>query len=357
MILDYISQSVLEEAIGNSEDSMPNKIKEKEESLRNTKNKRYTIPMISLDSDKKQNTDNEDVYSDASYSAATVEYDKVPTSRVEMHAALDDYETEKYTIVSTDVRTLLEGNEKPINVKEHMIINMMKKDINDFSDLSTVADAVYEEVKPAEVEETYDEHIVSEQNKEDEVIFETPEEAIEEAVSEVGKYGMPANIEKALSNTFDFDTTMVAINQTRKEFKSVAEKAVMATQAANESEELLEKISSEYSEAEKQLKEKERRSLEMEQKIIEILNSEKDRISQQMQEKESLINDANRRKEQNNDKIVDFRSKINSTMEKANEIDEKISKQEELLNTLVNFNINLENYSMDTEEKTPQRIA
>jgi hypothetical protein len=354
MILNNISQSVLE-VISNSDDIVPNKIREKRESLQNTLNKRFSIPMTILE-EKKYSTDEEEHTND-SYTSVSADYTEKQTSRAEHETQhyFDDTKNMEYAVVSTDVRTLLEGDEKPINVKEHMIINMIKKNINNFNDLYNSNNNSIEEKN--EVEMPYEEHIVNTQNNMDEIVFESANEVYEEKNSEINKYGMPANIEKALSSTFDFDTTMVAINQTRKEFKNVSEKADMATQAANESEELLQQISSEYSEAEKKLKEKEKRSQEMEQKIIEILNSEKDKINQRMQEKEILINDANRRKEQNNDKIVDFRSKINSTMEKSNEIDEKISRQEELLNTLVNFNINFEDYSLNDNEKVSGRIA
>ena len=156
---------------------------------------------------------------------------------------------------------------------------------------------------------------------------------------------------KNKDKAFDFDTTMVAINETRKQFKDVSEEADLAAQEANESEELLQKVSNEYTEVEKQLKAKEKHSKEMEKKIISILTSEKDRLSQQLHEKETMISRANKIKEQNNDKIVDFRSKINSTIEKSNEIDERISKQEELLNTLVGFNMDLEDYQNGKTER------
>lgn len=358
MILDLISQSVLEKALGNSEDSMPNKIKEKEESLQNTLNKRFSIPMVAVEQ-KEVVTPKQEEYNNVYYADVKDEYTAEPTRRTEPepNVSIDNNISDGYAVSSIDVRTLLEGDEKPINVKEHMIVNMRKKDINDFSEYRGLHESTIEENSQVEstIEPTYEEHVVAEEKKE-EVRFEEPADTLEKANTQIGQYGIPVNIEKALSSTFDFDNTMVAIHQTREEYKNVSEKANMATKAANESEELLQKVSSEYTEAEKQLREKEKRSMEMEQKIISILNSEKDRINQQMQEKETLINDANKRKEQNNDKIVDFQSRINSTKEKENEIDEKISRQEELLNTLVGFNINLEDYDLE-EEKSTSKVA
>ena len=353
MILDLISQSVLDKVIENSEDSMPNKIKEKEESLQNTLNNRVRIPIMQINKVHEKSND-EYKHINVDYDGRVSEYKNeaqapIPT---ETTPELDKAESTGYTISSIDVRTLLEGDEKPINVKEHMIINMMKKDINNFDSYQGLHVNTTEDNQ--KLTQDYEEHIIVEE-KENEVPFEEP--TLKDTSTEIGKYGIPVNIEKALSSTFDFDNTMVAIHQTREEFKNVSQQANMATKAANESEELLQKVSSEYSEAEKQLREKEKRSLEMEQKIISILNSEKDRISQQMHEKESLINDANKRKEQNDGKIVDFRSKINSAKEKENEIDEKLSRQEELLNTLVGFNINLDDYSLDSDDITTQKVA
>ena len=140
----------------------------------------------------------------------------------------------------------------------------------------------------------------------------------------------------------------------------VSEKANLAAQAANESDKLLEEVSNKYSAAEKELQEKEKRSREMEKRIITLLQDERTRLSRELQEKENLINDANKRKEQNDGKIVDFRSKINSTLERTNKVDEKISRQEELLNTLVGFstnNINDYDYKSIEEEISNHKVA
>lgn len=337
MILDLISQSVLNEVAGNSEDSMPNKIKEKEESLQNTLNKRYSIPMISLDDETSKENNSMEEYSNVASESANENANRVEQ---EIQNYYGEYESRKYTVIDIGVNSLLEGDEKPINVKEHMIINIMKKSINNISDINSEETNAIEENSE---DIAYEEHIIND-DFEKKVEFDNTSDIADEMNNVMGQYGIPANIERILSSTFDFDTTMVAINQTRKQFKDVSEEANIAAQEADKSDELLQKVSDEYTEVERQLKEKEQRSKEMEQKIISILTSEKDRLSQQMHEKEAFINNANKRKEQNNDKIVNFRSKINSTMEKANEIDEKISRQEELLNTLVGFNINLDDY-------------
>ena len=348
MILDFISQTVIDEVISNSEDEKPNKIREKEESLQNTLVKRFSIPVVSFDEPKKEEQKYEEYYAVPDTKNVYEQYENTDKQIVISHEEKTNFAGENlYDVISIEANELLDGNEKPINVKEHMITNMKKKDINDFSKF----------IKN-ESEYSFEEHIVSEMQPSVD-IGEFNEEKIntEPSKPKIGEYGIPANIEKVLSNTFDFDTTVVAINKTKKQYQNISEKANIATQAAIESEELLQKVSDEYSEAEKHLKEKEQKSIEMEQKIISILNTEKNRLDQQMQEKETLINDANRRKEQNNDKIVDFRTKINSTIEKANEIDEKISRQEELLNTLVGFNINLDEYNLDDGEKITSRVA
>ena len=353
MILDLISQSVLEEVLANAEDDMPNKIREKEESLQNTLQKRYSIPMMSLGNNK-TNTVAKSYDGYADYSDKKVTYTAEPAIKSPSEENSNVDSTYQWEVSSIDFRNILEGEEKPINVKEHMIVNMKQKDINDFNDYRGLHEST--DIGNQKAEPIYEEHVVIEE-KDEEIQFAEPVKPFEQAKPEIGKYGIPANIEKVLSSTFDFDNTMVAIHQTREEYKNVTEKANIATQAANESEELLQKVSSEYSEAEKQLKEKEKRSQEMEKKIISILNSEKNRINKEMQEKETLINNATRRKEQNDDKIVDFQSKINSAKEKENEIDEKISRQEELLNTLVGFSMDFEDYKLEDKEKISGKVA
>lgn len=330
MLANIISQSVLTKVIGNSEDSLPNKIKEKEESLQNTLNNRLTIPM-SKTLIKEENVIGIDNTNDDKKNI-------IDNNQQEKHSEVVNESSKEFELFYFTDSNIIEGNEKPINVKEHMIINMNKKyarllesrkqfEIN--NELKVVANEPVElEIKeePAKINET-----------------------------EASHYGMPASIEKILVNTVDFDTTVVAINQTREKFKNVSEQANRAEQDAKESDRLLEKISYEYTEAERQLKEKEMKSKEIEQKILSLLNTEQDRLSQQMQEKENVIDKANKRKEENDGKIVDFKTKISSTLEKASEYDEMISKQEQLLNTLVEFNTNFER--SDGKETTFNKVV
>ena len=334
MLANIISQTVIDEVIGNSEDSLPNKIKEKEESLQNTLNNRLSIPILKIETDETT-----DEYTDVS--ASDVE------PQVEMEDSSPNYSEDtnnepygnEFDLICFSDKNVFEGNEKPINVKEHMIINMMKK----YSKLFVTEEQKFEQdVEESQVEDTYEEN--------------TNEESVD-VESEAIQYGMPANIEKILVNTVDFDTTVVAINQTREKYKNVAEQANRAEHDAEESDKLLQKISDEYSEVEKQLREKELRSKAMEQKIISLLNNEQNRLSKQLQEKESVINNANKRKEENNGKIVDFKTKISSTLEKSNEYDAMLSRQEELLNTLIDFNTNFNENRVKSNEKVTGRVA
>lgn len=342
MIANLISQISIDELEIYSEDNLPRKIKEKWDSLKNTLDNRYSIPMKA----------SEETKSDSTYVVTTDEEPVVYVSepayeepKIEMPVKEETKSDTGYNIIQEISSMYLDGDAKPINVKEHMIMNMMKKAVNTVVLSDNISSSYDEVIFEPKVEQTIE--------TQPEIVVPT-----EESVTKNEKYVLPANVEKILSSTFDFDTTVVAINQTREKYMNVSEQADIATQAANESDTLLQKVSSEYEEAEKRLREKEKHSLAMEQKIMSILASEQDRLSQQMQEKETVINDANRRKEENNDKIVDFRSKINSTIEKYNEIDERISRQEELLNSLVGFNGTLDDYPVKAEEeKSPARVA
>jgi len=341
MILDLISQTLLDTVYSNPEDSLPNKIKEKEDSLENTLKRRFNIPVQFADNQKNSDNSNEEDYE------ATTSYEPVVAeASIEKNVTVEENENNHaYELMVMNSNILLEGSEKPINVKENMIANMRRKGNelirNEEVEINSITPEVYEMPEVTS-----------------EVEYNINKEVEEE--SKYGQYGIPENIEKILSSAVDFDTTVVAINQTREKVMDVSEKANLAAQAANESDKLLEEVSNKYSAAEKELQEKEKRSREMEKRIITLLQDERTRLSRELQEKENLINDANKRKEQNDGKIVDFRSKINSTLERTNKVDEKISRQEELLNTLVGFstnNINDYDYKSIEEEISNHKVA
>ena len=121
MLANIISQTLIDEVIGNSEDSLPNKIKEKEESLQNTLNNRLNIPMV-MQKQAPLNTINENKVEE---NEPEYEYkNEEVTHEIANENMLVDNQKE-YDLVDFLDKNLLNGNDKPINVKEHMILKIL----------------------------------------------------------------------------------------------------------------------------------------------------------------------------------------------------------------------------------------
>ena len=151
------------------------------------------------------------------------------------------------------------------------------------------------------------------------------------------------HIEKPITiyNTYDYenfnaDDTYSEISEAQNNMSSIRERAEKAKRDAEESERILEKLSLEYEEKQKQLKETEKRSLMVNQQLADTLMTKKSFLDQKKKQYENEINDSNQRTANNNSKIIEFRDLIHSTEAKRKEIDTKITRNEELLNTLSN---------------------
>ena len=144
MILDLISQTLLDTVYSNPEDSLPNKIKEKEDSLENTLKRRFNIPVQFADNQKNSDNSNEEDYE------ATTSYEPVVAeASIEKNVTVEENENNHaYELMVMNSNILLEGSEKPINVKENMIANMRRKGNelirNEEVEINSITPEVYE---------------------------------------------------------------------------------------------------------------------------------------------------------------------------------------------------------------------
>ena len=337
-LFDLIHQTTVAEVIDHEEDSQPNKIKEKLESLENTLVNRVSIPI---------GTEVEQKAVEVEEQPVTVSIKEDPDMEPEPEkttVVVTEKENDKnFEIFNMKDLEIAEGLEKAINVKESMLFNMKNKNA----------------VKQADIVE---EHVISDVNHEETTSLDKLDfllknsngynGSVKENINAESKIEeIPKSIEQQLSNVVDLDATFVEIKETRNRIMDITKRADMAEYEASESAKKLQEMSTQFSEAEKALENSQLKSNEMEQRILSILNDEKNKLNQQIQEKETLIIDANKRKEQNDSKIVDYQSRINSTREKENEINERISHQQELLSALGWFDNDVE------EEKNTRKIA
>lgn len=142
-------------------------------------------------------------------------------------------------------------------------------------------------------------------------------------------------------NTYDYesfnaDDTYSEISEAQNNMSSIRERAEKAKKEAEESERILEKLSLEYEEKQKQLKETEKRNLIVNQQLADTLMTKKSFLDQKKKQYENEINSSNQRTANNNSKIIEFRDLIHSAEARKKEIDNKITRNEELLNTLSN---------------------
>ena len=256
-----ITQFELNEVEDFEYDEKPNKIKEKEESLKNTINNIMNIP----------------------YKSVIVEQPKE--------------ENKKYEIDTPNRLEVIAGKKgKPINLRSFMLENVINQAIaRDKKNIDIQEDKTIEEVKK---------EIEQESNKEEKV----SNSVIQEKISE---------LDDVKSKTFE-----------------IRDKASRVRIELEESDKAVQETSMKLTEFEKKYQELEEISLQNERKILEALEKQRQIYEQEMDESNRLIKDADKIKKENEDKIMEFNSKIDSTIKKTDLINEKISRQEQILKSL-----------------------
>lgn len=281
--------------------------------------------------------------------------------------------------VSSDTHIQLdEGGYKPINVKEEKLENIRRH-----SDVLTSMAPVKEAMPAAVMEEetpvvAVEDSVTPEVTLSPEVVTEMsyeeptqPEESVQpeiqlempkEVESEVD-FDKPVEVENVVNedNTNE-DKNMVDINEYRvkieneaKLVKSVKEKAVIAQQEANQSDENVNKLSVEFSELEKQEADVIKTDSELDKKVISAYENQTRTLLSARKEYESLIKESNDRRQANEAKINHIQSKMDDIRGRITTVNESIARKEAILSAIqqIEYGDNVVQFPdmNDTEEK------
>lgn len=227
----------------------------------------------------------------------------------------------KFEIIEP-IDSLLMGKSKPINVKENMFNNVIKNSGYKLENKILATSSVSENSK-------------------------TKQEEIPNEVSSA--ISQDSSVLQNDSNTSSFSAD--PFNGESVEFADIANvrniiinakmEAEKAEASAIESDEQLSKVSVEETEVEKRLQDAIIRQKEIRNQISIALENQRTTLIEARKRYDTMILDANRRKEENQNKIVEFQSRIDGTKKQISEIENDISEQQNILNALKE----LENYS------------
>ena len=238
----------------------PNKIKEKEESLKNTLNNIVNIPYGNIIDVTKENNKGYEI------------------------------DTPNYLEVVAGKRG------KPINLRNFMLENVINQAIvRDKKNLKINEDEKINELATKEIEI-------------EEPTVKTNNSTIQDKINE---------LDEVKNKNFE-----------------IKDKASKIRAELEESDKNVQETSMKLTEFEKRYQELEEISMQNEKRILEALERQKQLLEQEMNENSQLIKDADKIKKENETKIIEFNSKIDSTIKKTDLINEKISRQEQILKSL-----------------------
>ena len=120
----------------------------------------------------------------------------------------------------------------------------------------------------------------------------------------------------------------------REYILNVKAEAEKAQNEVKKSDDELSKISIEDTETQKMLEAALKRQRELSEQITNALKNQSATLEKMKKQFESIINDANRRKEENQNKIMQFQNKILNTKKQITEIEDDNAKKQEFLNAL-----------------------
>lgn len=164
------------------------------------------------------------------------------------------------------------------------------------------------------------------------------------------------------SSELDSTDKFAEINNARQLLDSVRKEANAAEEEARKSDEEVNKLSVEQTEMEKKLEEAKRRKLEILKQVNNAFESQATILSAARKKYEDIIREAKIRKENNENKIIEFKNKIDNTVELITKEEEEIAANQDLLNALGLIDNNMqnqptENYQENIESATYHRVA
>ena len=223
------------------------------------------------------------------------------------------------------------GQKKPINVKENMFNNIIKHNgFSKQSDVGPLSSEVNVESRSSDVSQQVDS--VSDDNK------NSLNNSDNNASTEIDRVVNRDNV------AFD------DISNARELIFNAKAEADKANADALKSEQELSKLSVEETEVQKKLQDAMSRQREIKRQISLALENQQTILLEAREKYNSVISEANRKKEENQNKIIQFQTRIDNTKKQISEIENDISEQQNVLNALRDFG-NYDDYmrSMGTE--------
>lgn len=223
------------------------------------------------------------------------------------------------------------GQKKPINVKENMFNNIIKHNgFSKQSDVGSLSGEINVESRSSDVSQQV--NSVSDDNK------NSLNNSDNDASTEVDRVVNRDNV------AFD------DISNARELIFNAKAEADKANADALKSEQELSKLSVEETEVQKKLQDAMSRQREIKRQISLALENQQTILLEAREKYNSVISEANRKKEENQNKIIQFQTRIDNTKKQISEIENDISEQQNVLNALRDFG-NYDDYmqSMRTE--------
>ncbi len=275
---------------------------------------------------------------------------------------------------------LVTGKDRPINVKEDKMKNIERKSSALISEAIQLGkDQLGMETNtstqtPSIEAEHQDQQTVIPSTNNEVVSDEIKEESVPTVSSLMAEQNSPIRQSESsdLSNgsneinsdknnsIIDINTYMAKIDQETQLVKSVKNEATLAQEQALVSDENLSKISVEVSELEKQEEEVKRRNSELDRQLVAAYENQTKTLMLVRKEYEGVIEEANNRRQANENKILQFQSRINDIRENITGVNESIAKKQEILAALQQTefmsNDNTTSFDDSLEEKV-KRIA
>lgn len=137
-----------------------------------------------------------------------------------------------------------------------------------------------------------------------------------------------------VNNSVNDNKSFEQIANEREYILNVKAEAEKAQNEVKKSDDELSKISIEDTETQKMLEAALKRQRELSEQITNALKNQSATLEKMKKQFESIINDANRRKEENQNKIMQFQNKILNTKKQITEIEDDNAKKQEFLNAL-----------------------
>lgn len=286
-----ITGQVLVKVLDNDIDNQPNRIREKDESLSNTLRRVKNIP----------------------YTVAKEERKPIVVDNYSSEKK-NELESEAVGVNPPDWMESVPGREKPIRITEAMMRNISNKKLG------------YNEVEEVRKETK----IVDSIARDDNYDFEKFDFNVEENSNRkpfVEAYG--ASVEES-----NIDDEIKDLEKTSRLVLNIHKQAAAVESDINRSNEELKAVGNKLNEADRKYQERQKLTVQYEAKIREALKQQKKLLEQEYSKSSEKIESAERIKEENSAKIVDFQERIREKEDATYALDQQIEKQRKILESL-----------------------